>query len=52
MIAEIIVLILILAVLVTPFAYFWARHNRKTCPSCAEFVDSRARVCRYCGFWF
>ncbi len=30
--------------------FFGARRRAKRCPDCAEAIDARARVCRFCGY--
>ncbi len=49
---EILLLLAFLIIVLAPFGWLWWRSISRVCPDCAERVDKRANVCRYCGHRF
>lgn len=50
---ELLAAILFIAFMIAvPLGVIWFRSISRTCPECAERVDKRAKVCRYCGHRF
>jgi hypothetical protein len=47
---DVIIAILLLALILTPFGWLWWRSISRECPECLQRIDKKAKVCRYCGY--
>lgn len=47
--ADIVGLVLVLAIAVAAIGALWLRVMRRRCPDCMSWVDNRSTRCRHCG---